>query len=443
MMAPKSLVAALLSVAVVGGVYVARGLTDDDFRDYAGVYQWQPGHFVYLQPWAELTGTNQLVAFDESGEVRALFPTSRDEFVGGVGAGQPKPVEATISFQRDRGGKVVSLTWARPGAAARVAQRVEVERREDIKFSDGDIKLAGTLISPNARGSHPAIILVHASGDEDRNYLVPLAHFLVRHGVALLGYDKRGVGQSSGDWRTASFEDLAGDVVAAYNYLKTRADIDSTQIGLFGWSQAGWIMPIAAVRAKGIAFMISISGAAVPPAVSNMDQARNEMTASGMKPETVQQIVDLMQRQYHYARTGEGWENYATARQALVARLGQAPPTFPASRDDAQWTFFRRIYLYDPAPTLRQLKTPTLAIFGGLDDNIIATKNKPLWEEYLRAAGNPDYTLVVHPTANHLQLEAKTGTNAEMPSLQRFVPEYFTDIRDWLAKRVKGFDGSP
>ena len=96
---------------------------------------------------------------------------------------------------------------------------------------------------------------------ENREFILPFARFLVRRGVAVFGYDKRGVGGSTGDWQTASFEVLAGDVVAAFDYLKTRKDIDATRIGLLGVSQAGWIMPLAAVRAKDLAFLISISGA--------------------------------------------------------------------------------------------------------------------------------------------------------------------------------------
>ena len=114
--------------------------------------------------------------------------------------------------------------------------------------------------------------------------MLPFARFLIRRGMAVLGYDKRGVGGSTGDWNTASFDDLAGDVVAAFEYLKTRSDIDPAQIGLLGVSQAGWIMPLAAVRAKDIAFLISISGAGIPAAETTIDQAQNEMTASGMPP---------------------------------------------------------------------------------------------------------------------------------------------------------------
>lgn len=415
-------------------------LDDNTLREYCGTYRWEGGGFLYLQLWGELIGTNQLVAFDESGEVRALYSTDQDRFFTGPGAAVSTSVESRIDFQRDRGGKIVSLTWRRDDAAPRLARRVEIEKREDVRFSNGDIQLAGTLIKPNTRGPHPAIILVHASGAEDREYLLPFAHFLVRRGIALLGYDKRGVGGSTGDWRAASFNDLAGDVVAAFEYLKTRKDIDSQHIGLLGWSQAGWVMPLAAIRLKELAFLISLSGAGVSAAETTVDQTRNEMTARGMKPETIEQIVGLMKLQYEFARTGKGWDDYLAAREKLVAKFGRAPETYPATADDPYWDFIRRLYFYDPAPTLRQLTLPTLALFGELDNNIVAEKNKAAWESALRDAGNKDYTVRILPKANHMMLEAKTGSNAEIGSLQRFVPTYFATVSDWLTARIAGPD---
>jgi dienelactone hydrolase len=235
---------------------------------------------------------------------------------------------------------------------------------------------------------------------------------------------------------------LAGDVVAAFEYLKTRSDVDGTQIGLLGVSQAGWIMPLAAVRAKDIAFLISISGAGIPAAETTIDQAQNEMSARGMKPQTVEQIVGVMKLQYQFARTGQGWDEYAAAREKLAARIGRPPDTFPGTPDHPYWAVIRRLYFYDPAPTLRQLQVPTLALFGELDNNIVAEKNKAAWDSALRAGGNRDYTSRILPKANHIQLEAKVGSNAEMASLQRFVPAYSTTIQDWLAKRVRGFGAS-
>jgi len=419
-----------------------RAVGEEALREYAGAYQWGPDAFLYLQLWSEFAGTNQLVAFDESGDVRTLYPTDRDQFFAGPSAAAPTAIESRIEFQRDGTGKITSLTWRRDGAAPRLARRVEVEKREDVRFSNGDIQLAGTLISPNTRGQHPAIILVHGSGAEDREYMLPSARFLIRHGITVLGYDKRGVGGSTGDWHTASFEDLAGDVVAAFEYLKKRNDIDAAQIGLLGVSQAGWIMPIAAVRAPEIAFLISVSGAAIVPAETTFDEARREMAAAGRRPEVIQQIVDLMRLEYRFAQTGEGWDEYSAARQQLATRFGTPPTNFPGTREEPLWRTMRAFYFYDPAPTLRRLRTPTLAIFGELDNNILADKNKAAWEAALKIAGNRDYTLTILPKANHIMLEAKVGSNAEMASLQRFVPAYSATVRDWLATRVRGFHPS-
>jgi uncharacterized protein len=90
-------------------------------------------------------------------------------------------------------------------------------------------------------------------------------------------------------------------------------------------------------------------------------------------------------------------------------------------------------------PTLRHLQTPTLALWGELDNNILAEKNKAAWEAALKAGENRDYMLKILPKASHGLWEATVGSNAETKSLQRFVPEYFTTTQDWLAKRIRGF----
>ena len=444
-----SLAAALVAVTVArsGSQSPAvRNVDEKILREYTGAYSWGSGGFVYLQLWNEFSGFDkpaQLVAFDEDGLVRVLYPTADDEFFAGPGAAVPASIEAWISFQRDGGGKVTALEWQRQREPPRTARRAASEKHEDVRFSNGDVRLAGSLISPTTAGRHPAVILVHGSGAENRAFILPFARFLVRRGMAVLGYDKRGAGESTGDWKGASFDVLAGDVSAAFEFLKTRSDIDPAQIGLLGVSQAGWVMPLAAVRAKDLAFLISISGAAIPAAETTIDQAQNEMTAAGMKPEIVAEIVAVMKLQYEFARTGQGWDDYAAARSRLASRIGRPPDTIPDTPDHPFWQSIRQWYFYDPAPTLRQLRVPVLAIFGELDNNIVAARNQPAWEAALKAGGHPDYTLRVLPKANHYQWEAKTGSNAEMASLQRFVPDYFTTIEGWLAKRVRGFGLAP
>ncbi|HJU73996.1 MAG TPA: alpha/beta fold hydrolase [Gemmatimonadaceae bacterium] len=416
-----------------------RAVDEPALREYAGVYQWQPNAYVYLQLWNELSGSNQLVAFDEAGDVRTLYQKDRDQFLTGQRAAVAEPVESRIVFQRDSTGRIASLSWQRGDAAPRVARRVDIERHEDVRFSNGSVQLSGTLIRPTSGTRHPAIILVHGSGPATREQILPVARFLVRRGLAVLAYDKRGVGGSTGDWTTATFDDLASDAIAAFEYLNARKDIDGTNIGLFGVSQAGWIMPIAAVKEPKIAFLISVSGPGIPASETTRDHARNEMTARGMKPEVVDQILNIMHLQHEYARTGKGWDAYSAARAELAKRIGPPPGDFPASPDHPVWGQIRRMYFYDPAPTLRRLQTPTLALFGELDNNVLAEKNKAAWESALKEAGHRDYTLRTIPKANHIHLEAKVGNNAEMPSLQRFAPAYFNTISDWLAERIPTF----
>jgi len=97
------------------------------FREYAGVYQWGPNAFVYLHMWDE-GKPGQLVAFDESGEVRTLYPTERDHFFAGPGVSVSTSIESRIEFQRARGNKIASLTWQRGGVAPRLAKRVDIEK---------------------------------------------------------------------------------------------------------------------------------------------------------------------------------------------------------------------------------------------------------------------------------------------------------------------------
>ena len=171
-------IGATIVVAVFGGLNaisprqtpVVQPVDEKALREYTGVYQWGPKAFLYLQMWEEFSGFGKprLVAFDESGDVRPLYRTDEDKFFAGPGVAMAESVESRIAFQRDRVGKIVSLTWQRGSAPARTARRVEIEKREDVRFSNRDIQLAGTLIAPSTGGKHPAIVLVHGSGAENR-----------------------------------------------------------------------------------------------------------------------------------------------------------------------------------------------------------------------------------------------------------------------------------
>ena len=87
-----------------------------------------------------------------------------------------------------------------------------------------------------------------------------LGRHFARKGVAALIYDKRGCGASTGDWTRAGLSDLAEDALACVQFLRSRPDINPTQVGLWGLSQGASIIPIAAGRSPEVAFVIAVGG---------------------------------------------------------------------------------------------------------------------------------------------------------------------------------------
>ncbi len=227
-------------------------------------------------------------------------------------------------------------------------------------FPSGDIRLAYTLDLPTGTGPFPAIVMGHGSGTVTRHQGSSLAHRLVDAGFAVLRYDKRGVGDSGGVYEIAGnvanservFPVLADDMLAGVAFLKTRREVDPARIGLFGVSQAGWIIPLAASRSPDVKFMILVVG----PTVS------------------------------------VGVENYYSS-------LVELSPT--ASLDDAYAR--SRVYAgphgFDPRGTLESLSTPGLWLLGGVDRSIPTPLTVELLQS-LQDSGRP-FRWIVYPGADH------------------------------------------
>src|SRR5688572_3324551 len=109
-----TIAAALLAAVALHSAFqasVVHPMDEQSLREYEGTYQWSKDAYLYLQMWSEFSGKDQLVAFDESGEVRTLYPTDRDRFFAGPGCAVPGTIEARIQFQRNGTGRITSLTW--------------------------------------------------------------------------------------------------------------------------------------------------------------------------------------------------------------------------------------------------------------------------------------------------------------------------------------------
>ena len=204
-------------------------------RSYEGIYKIGRRRFLI----EELGGGFLTFVELPSGIVRGLFAVGPHEFVTGPSLLAAQPEERRLTFT-NCGGKA----WACLSILHRKTRTTAVQlpiRQEEVVFHNGTAKLAGTLILPSSPSKHPAVVFLHGSGDVPRQSYFGLGYLLASQGIAVLKYDKRGTGSSTGKWLT--YEDLADDAIAGARLLETRDEIDKTQIGFWGLSEGGWIAP--------------------------------------------------------------------------------------------------------------------------------------------------------------------------------------------------------
>ena len=258
-----------------------------------------------------------------------------------------------------------------------------------VSFQSDGATLVGDIFMPDQipRGGVPGVAVVHGSGTMPRSSQRFFIGPLNAMGIAVLVYDKRGVGESGGTYSPVGTADsiealgqLARDASNAAKTLAAHRGVDSKRIGLIGQSQAGWIIPLAASHDPGLSFLVVISG----PAVS---------------------------------------VGYEILHGRLTNELNPSAATVSPEEAERRLKAFAGPYGYDPAPTLAALKTPTLWLMGDLDINL------PLKETIEALKALPQIstgvlTLIQYPDGNH-QLARPDGSR---------VP-YWDDVRKWLTRR--------
>jgi len=403
---------------------------------------WQPveaDRVISIAPFRGEAGCPYPVYVDvASGRIGALFPTSATTFVAGPVFLRPFPPELHVTFVSDNERNVIGLRWRQHEGVEQWAPKTLL-KHEDVSFQNDTVTLAGTLTTPASTGSHPAIVLIHGSGDQRRDhaFLQFIADLFALHGIAVLAYDKRGVGASTGDSDTAMLADLAGDALAGVAFLQTRPDITPHQIGLWGISQGGWIAPLAAAQSRNVAFIILVSGPAVSVVQQDVDRVAYELRAGGFSEDEVRAAITHEQLFSDVAFTGQGWDKLEAsiqhARATRWASIVALPSQDEFERYGSLWGQFRA---YDPIPQLQQVTCPVLALFGGRDTVVPPAKNAPLLERALKAGGNRDYTITVFPDGDHVIMATPTGARRDVPLWTQFVPGYFATMLDWLRARV-------
>jgi uncharacterized protein len=340
------------------------------------------------------------------------------------------------------------LAFARraAGAAAPVLNRPQTPAkpypyREDlVTYGNAatHLKLAGTLNLPPGRGPFPAAVLIAGSGAHTRDETVfghaiflVLADHLTRRGIAVLRYDKRGLGGSGGDFTAATSRDFAADAEAGVGYLRTRPEIDPGRIGLIGHSEGGVIAPMVANKDPSVAFLVLMAGSAVPGDQIIMAQSHAIAAAAGARETALAAQAVLERRFLDAVMAAKDQPAAQSAAEAVLKSAGLPDAAIATQAKAASSDWYRFFLAYDPAPALHRLRIPVLALIGSKDLQVPADLNLPVLREALRS--DPGAEVRELPGLNHLFQTARTGAPSEYGEIEETLAPLALDvITDWI-----------
>lgn len=336
---------------------------------------------------------------------------------------------------------------------------------EDVSYPnpDGGHTLAGTFTRPESDGPFPAVILISGSGPQDRDeallghrpFLV-LSDHLTRRGIAVLRFDDRGVGESTGNFAAATSRDFASDVLAGVAYLKTRDDVDAGAIGLAGHSEGGLIAPMVAVESDDVAYIVLMAGPGVNGERILYEQGELIARANGASREAIAQNRELQSAMFEVLKTEPDVERAGEVLADLVRAAleaageevrAQAGITDDATLDGAvtaqvqsvNTPWFRYFLTYEPAETIERVTVPVLAINGERDLQVPYEENLREIEAALRRGGNTEYEIHALPGLNHLFQYSDTGSPTEYQAIEEtWSVEVMELIADWILETVEG-----
>ena len=316
--------------------------------------------------------------------------------------------------------------------------------------------LAGTFTFPKSGGPFPAVILITGSGAQNRNeellghkpFLV-LSDYLTKLGIAVLRFDDRGVGKSTGDYKSATSKDFATDVLAGIEYLKTRIEVTKNEIGLIGHSEGGLIAPMVAVKSKDVAFIVLMAGPGLPGDQILLKQSALISKAGGESDEEIKKSDEINKKIYdiiknesdsikaHQEITAIFKKFYDSLNEEEKKEAGDENTALQMlSRVESPW--FKLFLRYDPRPTLEKVTCPVLAINGEKDLQVPAKEDLAAIKEALIKGGNGNFKTVELKGLNHLFQTAVTGAPIEYNTIEETIaPVALHTIGDWILSIVK------
>ena len=283
-----------------------------------------------------------------------------------------------------------------------------------------DLQIEGdgfTLAASYSPAGPTALVALHGAGEGTRDSpsLRHLHELLPPHGIGVVTFDRRGEGESTGDATRGRFDLQADDALAVL-----RA-IGAERSGLFGYSQGGWIAPLAAARSDDVAFLVLVASIGVTPSEQMMVAVERQLRLAGYGDDVVDRALDLRRRFEHWihAVAPEPDEQLAGDLLAAVDEPWAGQLWLPPSLLDEEGV---RLWIeemdYDPRPTFEQVRVPTLSFYGELDSWAPVEASVKAW----RDARGDGVELVVIPGAEH-DLTVPDGSVA---------PEYDRRLVEWL-----------
>lgn len=330
---------------------------------------------------------------------------------------------------------------------------------EEVTFQNtqASITLAGTLTLPSAEGNYPAVILISGSGAQNRDeeisghrpFLI-IADHLTKNGIAVLRYDDRGIGKSTGDFRAATTVDFAADVASAVAYLKTRKEINKDKIGLIGHSEGGIVAPMVASSSEDVSFIVLLAAPGIEIKKVLMMQQELIPRALGASESDVQKSIAISEKAFQMISTTDDRQ---TLKADLAKLIEENYDNIPAKLRPPKMTkeqivamqsdmlsspWYQNLLNYDPAPTLEKVTCPVLALNGEKDIQVTPKENLTGISDALKKGGNINVTIKELPNLNHLFQECETGSLMEYETIeQTFSPVALRETSDWILKKVK------
>ena len=360
----------------------------------------------------------------------------------------------------DENSKTISGTWKQsggsyplnltPGAAAAESPRPQTPkppfpyRTEEVTIEHDGIQLAGTLTIPEGDGPFPGVVLITGSGPQNRDeeifghkpFLV-LADYLTKHNIAVLRYDDRGIGSSTGNFAAATSEDFAVDAKAVLRFLAERPEIDDERTGLIGHSEGGIISTMLGAVEQDVDFIVLLAGPACPGDEIIYQQSAAILRVQGVDEEIIQKLNEQRALLFNILKR-EG--DITGARQELdkiLIEMGIQQENIRKQeirKIESPW--FRSFLRYDPCPDLERIEVPVLALIGSRDLQVLAEVNIPALKEHLGKSGNPDVTVLEIEGLNHLFQPAETGLIAEYNLIETTIaPSVLELIAGWILDR--------